>query len=403
MDHAYALFDKLIDMGSTSFGQVLSLMVNALLIPFSTLMIEAKAIPSNVKHSGPSAEDKVDTICLDIEASQSEKDLQQPTLLNRPALDSAQKFMELHKLLQQPTPQQVQLTSELPFLFPMEIKKTIERFVPESSSWIAPRSNGTKALDFLVKSYSHGFPALPPDVSKHCAEGVRVIVGALADTEASGLKMCRARMLAQTLAEAYTGCQAVQARTVDMLQGEIRGLTSQSLAAQLQVLVEEYRESALDRTVCHFHPGAPTASDGTPHLQLPHLANRYRRNLGPSIGTSAIRMEAALSDRNAAGSLPTPKDIAVEQFWKEFDAHELCRAIVADVNQPSDDVERRVDRRLLLDWAGSHPELGHRIFYDEALQDTYNDMQPSAEQEAMQQPFIHEELACEILVSVLAA
>merc|ERR1712187_183252 len=72
-------------------------------------------------------------------------------------------------------------------------------------------------------------------------------------------------------------------------------------------------------------------------------------------------------------------------------------------NQPSGDVERRVDRRLLLDWAGSHPELGHRIFYDEALQDMYNNMQPSPEQEAMQQPFIHEELACEILISVLAA
>jgi hypothetical protein len=400
MDHAYSWFDKLIDMGSIGLGQVCSVLINVFLIPLSTMM-HVKAIPSDVEKCCLLAKANIDIICSDIEAPKTEEHLQQSNLINTPEIDIAKKFTELQKLLEQPTPQQVQLNSEFPLLSPVEIKKTIERFVPETSSWIAPRSNGTMALDLLVKSYSHGFPALPPEVSRHCSEGVRLIIGALADTEASGLKTCRAKMLAQTLAEAYTGCQAVQARTVDMLQGEIRGLTSQSLAAQLQVLVEEYRESALDRTVCHFHPGAPTASDGTPHLQLPHLANRYRRNLGTSIGTSAIRMEAALSDRNAAGPLPTPKDIAVEQFWKEFDAHELCRAIVADVNQPSEDVERRVDRRLLLDWAGSHPELGHRIFYDEELRDTYNDMQPSAAQEAMQQPFIHEELACEILVSVL--
>merc|ERR1712028_314561 len=106
----------------------------------------------------------------------------------------------------------------------------------------------------------------------------------------TGLKPGRTKVLARTLGEAYTGCQAVQARTVDMLQGEVRGMTSQSLPAQLRVLVEEYREAALDRMVCHFHPGAPTAGDGTPHMQLPHLANKYRRHLGPSIGVAGCRM-----------------------------------------------------------------------------------------------------------------
>merc|ERR1711972_189208 len=149
------------------------------------------------------------------------------------------------------------------------------------------------------------------------------IVGALADPQSASLKPERRKVLAQTLAEAYTGCQAVQARTVDMLQGEIRGLTSQSLPAQLRVLVETFREAALDRMVCHFHPEAPTASDATPHLQLPHLANKYLRHLGPRIDISGSRMAAAMSDRNALGSLPSDIQAAEEHFWKEFDIRKL--------------------------------------------------------------------------------
>jgi hypothetical protein len=317
--------------------------------------------------------------------------------------DDADQFRELRKILQCPASATAQPLREFRRLSEIEVRATIIKFVPESAGWIAPRSNGTKALDFLVKSYTNGFPALPPVASAHCAEGVRLIVGALADPDAAGLKAGRAKVLAQTLAEAYTGCQAVQARTVDMLQGDIRGLTSQSLPAQLRVLIEDFREAALDRMVCHFHPSAPVASDGTPHLQLPHLANKYRRHLGSSIGISGSRMEAARSDRNASGPLPVPKEAAEAHFWKEFDAKEVCRAIVADVNQVSEEAERRIDRRVLLDWCGSHEDLGYEVFYDETMISYYSEMKPSADQEAMRQPFIHDGFACRILLSALGA
>jgi len=318
------------------------------------------------------------------------------------SLDDVSHYDDLRCILQYPTVATVQ-TRAFPNLSPAEICETIIKLVPDSVGWIAPRSNGTKALDFLVKSYTHGFPALPPAASAHCAEGVRLIVGALADLDSAGLKIGRAKILARSLAEAYTGCQAVQARTVDMLQGEIRGLTSQSLSAQLRVLIEEFREAALDRMVCHFHPGALTAGDGTPHLQLPHLANKYRRHLGSSIGISLSRMEAARSDRNASGPLPVAKELAEKQFWKEFDAMEICRAIVADVNQASEEAERRIDRRLLLEWCGSHEDLGYEVFYDESMICLYGDMKPSVDQEAMRQPFIHERFACQVLLSALGA
>merc|ERR1711953_1117066 len=100
---------------------------------------------------------------------------------------------------------------------------------------------------------------------------------------------------------------------------------------------------------------------------------------------------------------PSDRKIAEERFWKEFDVKELCQAIVADVNQASEDAERRIDRRLLLDWAGSHANLGYRVFYDEAILSQYGDMRPSADQEGMLQPFIHEEFACDVLLSALDA
>mmetsp|Transcript_77228 Transcript_77228/g.133636 ORF Transcript_77228/g.133636 Transcript_77228/m.133636 type:complete len:448 (-) Transcript_77228:255-1598(-) len=330
----------------------------------------------------------------------TDPEVEVPTLSE---VDAAARWSDLKEQLKHPAPAPVESEPEMRRLSRGEIIKTIVDLVPESASWIAPRSGGTPALEFLVKSYSTGFPALPPAASEHCAKGVRLIVGALADPQSARLKPERAKVLAQTLAEAYTGCQAVQARTVDMLQGEVRGLTSQSLPAQLRVLVEEFRGAALDRMVCHFHPGAPTAGDGTPHLQLPHLANKYCRHLGSSLGFLGSRMEAAKSDRNAAGPLPSSKEAATELFWKEFDAEELCEAIVADVNQASEEAERRIDRRLLLDWAGSHPHLGYRVFYDEALLSHYGDMRPSAEQEAMMQPFIHKDFACDLLLSALEA
>lgn len=388
--------------GYNAVGEVLSMMLDS--SSFLILeLISAKNMEAHSKHCTlpahlSSIDVEANTACLK-GASKSEIQMQLPSY----TVDYDSKMGELKKLLRQAEKGPAQPEQEFRRLSASEIRKTIVDLVPESASWVAPRSGGAKALDFLVKSYSSGFPALPPVASKHCAEGVRLIVGALADPESAGLKPARARVLAQTLAEAYTGCQAVQARTVDMLQGEVRGLTSQSLPAQLRVLVGEYREAAIDRMICHFHPGAPTAGDGTPHLQLPHLGNKYRRHLGSSIGVSAQRMEAAKSDRNASGPLPTPKACAEDQFWKEFDLRELCQAIVADVNQASEDAERRVDRRLLLEWAGSQPELGYRVFYDEEMIGSYGDMRPSADQEAMRQPFIYDEFACDLMLSALEA
>jgi hypothetical protein len=208
--------------------------------------------------------------------------------------------------------------------------------------------------------------------------------------------------MATEFAEAYTNCQPVQARVIDTLQAEIRGVSSHSLPSQLRSFVEVKREMALDHTVCHFHPGAPTQDDGNPTEQLPHLSNRYRRHLGAQVGLGGPRLEVAKNDRNAQFRLPVPKKKALQIFWKEFHAMEVVNSLVADVNQPGTDVERRVDPELVMKWAGQEPTVAHRVFYDEATPELYGDLIPSESQRGFKHPVLHPTLAIELLLAHLA-
>lgn len=258
-------------------------------------------------------------------------------------------------------------------------------------------------MDFLVKSYGSGLPAFPPAVSKHLAQGVRIILGALRSPKEAGLTQARAKYLANQFAESFTNCQAVQARVIDAVQAEIRGVSSHSLPAQLRSLVEEQRELALDRTVCHFHPKAASAEEGDPKEQLPHLSNRYRRHLGERCGFGGARLEGARSDRNARHRLPVPKRKVLKKFWGEFTAREAVSLVVADVNQTSLDAQRRIDPDLLMKWAGLDSTVGYRIFYDDASPALYGDLSPSKEQLDGRQPVLHQALAVELLLSNLAS
>merc|ERR1712110_326228 len=93
----------------------------------------------------------------------------------------------------------------------------------------------------------------------------------------------------------------------------------------------------------------------------------------------------------------------VNRFWQEFNVPEIINAIVVDVNQREDNVQRHVDRNLLMAWAGSHPDIGHRIFYDEASPELYGDFKPSPEQAAQCQPVLHDALTVSLLLSVLTS
>lgn len=96
-----------------------------------------------------------------------------------------------------------------------------------------------------------------------------------------------------------------------------------------------------------------------------------------------------------------PRRQALARFWCEFCPREITRAVVADINQTEPEVQRCVGRDLLMAWAGSHINLGHRIFYDESSAHLYGNFQPSVDQAGHRQPVLHEALALELLISAL--
>jgi len=316
-------------------------------------------------------------------------------------LDSVPGLKELQELLRKPPPPPPSLDGEIPKLEAQQIRDIILKLIPDAEKLIAPRSGSTPVLEFLVRSYEKGLPAFPPAVSEHLREGVRLLMGALHEPARAGLTLSRCKNLAERLLDSFGSCQAVQARTVDSLQADLRGVASHSLPAQLRALVEEHREMALDRTVCHFHPRAPVMQDSSPQEQLPHLANRYRRHLGSEVGFSGARLEAAKQDRNAQGALAVPHERALKRFMMMFNPLDVVEAVVADVNQSETDAQRRIDTALVMKWAGSNPSVGHRVFYDESEPELYGGFKPSEQQLGMCQPTFHRALAVEFLLAVL--
>jgi len=316
-------------------------------------------------------------------------------------LDSVPGLKELQELLRKPPPPPPSLDGEIPKLEAQQIRDIILKLIPDAKNLIAPRSGSTPVLEFLVRSYEKGLPAFPPAVSEHLRDGVRLLMGALHEPLRAGLTLSRCKNLAERLLDSFGSCQAVQARTVDSLQADLRGVASHSLPAQLRALVEEHREMALDRTVCHFHPRAPVMQDSSPQEQLPHLANRYRRHLGSEVGFSGARLEAAKQDRNAQGALAVPHERALKRFMMMFNPLDVVEAVVADVNQSETDAQRRIDTALVMKWAGSNPSVGHRVFYDESEPELYGGFKPSEQQLGMCQPTFHRALAVEFLLAVL--
>eukprot|EP00928_Gymnodinium_smaydae_P010889 TRINITY_DN14100_c0_g1_i3.p1 TRINITY_DN14100_c0_g1~~TRINITY_DN14100_c0_g1_i3.p1 ORF type:complete len:563 (-),score=148.80 TRINITY_DN14100_c0_g1_i3:173-1624(-) len=328
---------------------------------------------------------------------------EEPEAVEEEDLDALPGLRALHDLLYEPAPEARARPAEPTRLSAAEIRETIVGLVPEAAEWIAPRSSGTLAIDFLIRSYYSGLPAFPEGVSSHLAAGVRTIVAAVKQPDQYGISSERARCVARQLAEVYTNCQAVQARTIDALQAELLGVSSHSLSAQLRAFVEEHREMALDRTVCHFHPNAPLQDDSNPTEQLPHLSNRYRRCFGEEVGLGGARLVMANADRNAQLRLPVSRKKALSYFKREFRAREVVGALVADVNQADLEAPRRVSPTLLMRWAGEEASVRHRIFYDEETPEVYGNFSPSPSQRDGQQPVLHEGLAVELLLSVLGA
>lgn len=258
------------------------------------------------------------------------------------------------------------------------------------------RTGTTPILQFIVGTYTSGLPALrgSPEVLAHNIKAMRTIFARVREMEEADAKSHLTR-----LCDAFTACQAVQGRVIDSIYGQLTG-RDRGLKDQLLTLVDEQKQRVLDEVTILLNPGCEQVSDAQPGKQIPHIQNGYRRVVGEQLGLRGLAQ--ALADFNAPAISTKHASKVASKFRELFSMQELLHSVVGDVNQQSAQAERYIDRAALATWAnGEGKNKGfdpYRIFFNEDEADKYNDAKPT--EENTYQPFLHPEVALDILAAI---
>lgn len=287
--------------------------------------------------------------------------------------------------------------SEVPRMTEEQIATTLRIHVLDIDTRIAPRSDGKKALDFIVSTYNNGLPNYPEALSKHLAACLRHSLGFIRQQdEAITPGASRRRALCARLADAFEACQAVQARVIEQIAEELQ--EGPLFEREVKSMVVDFKERTLEGVILKLWPGS--ASDSVaPGKQLAHIVNQYRQHFGMS------GIDHETSDRLAEKATADSITKVTAQFEEDLDILEFVDAFVNDVNQPTGGVktERRIDRSGFGIWAGTHPEIQHRVYFsnysEEEQKELYGDRAP--EEAETYHPFIYRSLALEIIHEVL--
>lgn len=286
----------------------------------------------------------------------------------------------------------------LTVMSPKEIQEMLAKYVPNINE-LYDRRHTCPVTTLIIKTYNNGLPLYEgvPAIKEHTKHAIRYIFDTLGDKE-QGHSDNEKRVCLRRLAEAFTSCQAGQARELDAVYG---GLIGRSLDLRGQVLsvVDEQKQRVLDMVTQKLHPDAWTSMD--PTHQAPHIESAYTQLFGQQLGlrgtggAGADYCMAAVPLREAAK--------AEKEFRKLFSAEETLETIVQDVNQQSKDADRAISRKDLSKWAGDASVNGgfdpYSIFYDEDNKDDYpDDTKPSEENKY--QPFISKKVALNMLLKL---
>lgn len=308
-------------------------------------------------------------------------------------------------LLEKAVPAALTTADTVPMKYPnmndMDIRRMLRVHVADIDGRIAPRFEGTPTIEVIIMTYENGLPNYKGPISDHLKASLRRSLSTIREAdEANAPGVSRRRALCARLADAFEACQAVQARVIEQLADELaEGPTFQR---EVQSMVVELKERTLDKTIMAMFPGSAREAEA-PGAEFAHMMNTYRQALG------ITRINHEGTDRLAAGGggdhlSAANRTRATQVFAEQLDVLGLVDEIVCDVNQPTGPhVERRIDRTGLLNWAGEHKDIEHRIFFNEADVALYNDTRPlkTDEIDDTTQPFIHRALAIEILHIVL--
>lgn len=226
-----------------------------------------------------------------------------------------------------------------------DVAKVFVDHVPGVSNFIYRENQGKKSLAYLQSAYKDGltfFQGTP--VHKHLLSLMRIIVHYAYDHGPSASKYLK------EVAEAFTDCQAVQARAIERVGLHIRGVAC-DFAGLVIGLVGEYKTVALKMLAAeHISKGTVRDNDNPVHYE-----NRLTADLGESLGLNEVDVRTASLDRHAQerfACLTGASKRAAERRCRElFDVDALLKAFVAEVNSFSASSPESSLPRKFLEWS----------------------------------------------------
>lgn len=240
-----------------------------------------------------------------------------------------------------------------------EIRTLVIELVPGADNMLYRDFEGQYALDFLATAYANGIRAFEgTHMKNHLLWSLRLIVHYGDDRKPGAARYLR------ELVEAFMDCQAVQARVVERLALEIRGLTADFHGLVVRLLGDYKRTAitmlAFDRIAQHM-----ASDDGNPT----HYENRLTADLGSLLGLNQDDIRRAQLDEHAASrfSCLSPADSlqAAQRCRELFDGEAFLCALQAEVNSFSENSPNESIPKEFLKWAGRRLRNKHIVFDEE--------------------------------------
>jgi hypothetical protein len=246
-------------------------------------------------------------------------------------------------------------------LTPAEVAKVFTDHVPGVRKLLFRQQSGQYVLNFLQSAYKDGWSAFRgTPLEGHLKWLMRLIVHHGHEGKPGAAQYLR------EVAEAFMDCQAVQARVVERIGLQIRGITN-DFRGLVVALAGEYKTMALKMLAAERIAQGKAHDDATPT----HYENRLTADLGEHLGLNADDVRRALLDEHARArfaKLPSKEvKTAAARCRDLFDLEALVQVLVSELNSFSESSSPNSLPRLFLDWVSENMAEKHVVFDQETF------------------------------------
>jgi len=237
-----------------------------------------------------------------------------------------------------------------------EVEQVFIGHVPGVQEFLYRDMEGNFALQFLVVAYKSGLRAfVGTPLHSHLLWLFRAIVHNGHANEAGASRRLR------EVAEAFMDCQAVQARTIERVGLELRGIGC-DFSGHVLRLAGNYKNLALKMLAAEHIRKGLASDDGNPT----HYENRLVTDIGDAIGLNKEDIRLASLDMHAQQRFPRLQSKeaaeAAERCRHLFDLEAFIKALTVETNALNADCSTGSLPRQFVEWASVGLRDPHIIF-----------------------------------------